>query len=129
MKAKISHKIPKLKEAVATYCEGLLHEKYLSIDSPLMETLQEMEALDAQSQQLVQKAKDINEFQKTLDLDVTGFEYVEDARSELLYRLKMWRALHEWGGVLVEKWKTAPFQDVDVSEISASAEAFTKIAL
>jgi hypothetical protein len=44
-----------------------------------------------------------------LDLDVSAFEYVEEARSQMLYRLRLWRSLHEWGAVLVERWKTAPF--------------------
>jgi hypothetical protein len=58
---------------------------------------------------LVQKAADISEYQRTLDLDVSAFEYVEEARSQMLYRLRLWRSLHEWGAVLVERWKTAPF--------------------
>jgi dynein heavy chain, axonemal len=31
--------------------------------------------------------------------------------------------------VLVERWKTAPFEEVDVAEISSKAEHYTKIAL
>lgn len=88
-----------------------------------------MERLEVQSSQLLQKAKDINEFQVTLDMDVSAFEYVETARTEMLYRLKLWSALHQWGVVLIEKWKTAPFEEVDVNEITTKAEHYTKIAL
>ena len=51
-------------------------------------------------------------------MEVSPFEDVEEVRVAMLYRLKLWRALHEWGVVLVEKWKTAPFEKVDVSEIT-----------
>jgi hypothetical protein len=69
-------------------------------------------------EQLTQKAKDIHEFQKTLDMDVSKFDQVEEVRVGMLYRAKLWRALDEWGNVLVEKWRTAPFENVDVSEIT-----------
>ena len=129
MKAKIGQKIPKLKEATSAFLEKVVDEKFLSVDSPLLETLQEIEHLEARSALLTQKARDITEFQQTLELDVSTFDYVDSARSEMLYRLKLWRALHEWGDVLVEKWKTAPFEQVDVSEITVNAENYTKIAL
>jgi hypothetical protein len=67
---------------------------------------------------LTQKSNDINEFQKTLDMDVSPFGYVEETRVAMQYRSKLWKSLHEWGNVLVEKWRTAPFERVDVSEIT-----------
>jgi hypothetical protein len=67
---------------------------------------------------LTQKSKDINEFQKTLDMDVSAFDDVENVRLGMLYRVKLWKSLDEWGNVLVEKWRTAPFEKVDVSEIT-----------
>lgn len=99
-----------------------MQEKYLEIDSPFEATLSEIEAMEQQCQALTDKAKDINEFQKTLDMDVSAFDYVEEARVAMLYRSKLWRSLHEWGHVLVEKWKTSPFEKVDVAEISQKAE-------
>jgi hypothetical protein len=51
-------------------------------------------------------------------MDVSPFGYVEDTRVAMQYRSKLWRSLHEWGHVLVEKWRTAPFEKVDVSEIT-----------
>ncbi len=51
-------------------------------------------------------------------MDVSPFDYVEDTRVAMQYRSKLWRSLYEWGHVLVEKWRTAPFEKVDVSEIT-----------
>lgn len=62
-------------------------------------------------------------------MDITSLSYVDEARQSMLYRAKLWRSLHEWGVVLVTKWKTAPFEQVDVQEISQKAEQYTKIAL
>ena len=56
---------------------------------------------------------------------MSAFEYVETAKKEMLYRLKLWSALHQWGVVLIEKWKTAPFEEVDVNEITTKAEHYT----
>ena len=106
-----------------------MEEKLLDISSPFAETLAEVEALEQQCYHITEKANDIIEFQKTLDMDQCAFDYVEEAKVAMLYRVKLWRSLHEWGNVLVEKWKTAPFEMVDVAEISAKAEQYTKIAL
>lgn len=62
-------------------------------------------------------------------MDVSGFSYMEDARSSMLYRAKLWRSLYEWGEVLVNKWRTAPFDQVDVQDITAKSELYTKTAL
>jgi hypothetical protein len=51
-------------------------------------------------------------------MDVSSFDYVEETRIAMQYRAKLWKALHEWGNVLVEKWRTAPFERVEVSEIT-----------
>jgi hypothetical protein len=62
-------------------------------------------------------------------MDITSFGYVDDAKAAMIYRAKLWKSLHEWGVVLVNKWKTAPFDQVDVLEITTKAEQYTKIAL
>ncbi len=62
-------------------------------------------------------------------MDVSAFDYVEEVRVAMMYRVRLWRSLHEWGVVLVERWKTAPFDQVEVSEITAKSEQYTKIAL
>jgi hypothetical protein len=62
-------------------------------------------------------------------MDLAALDYVEEARLAMYYRSKLWRALHEWGTVLVGRWNTAPFDEVDVGEITAKSEQFTKTAL
>ena len=62
-------------------------------------------------------------------MDVSKFDMVEEVRVAMLYRVKLWKALDEWGNVLVEKWRTAPFEHVDVSEITQKSEFYTKVAL
>lgn len=129
MKHKITQKIPKLKASVEEFAAEVMNEDLLEISSNLQETLAKVEKLDTLCATLTQKSKDINEFQKTLDMDVSAFGYVEDTRVAMQYRSKLWRSLHEWGNVLVEKWRTAPFEKVDVSEITQKSEFYTKIAL
>lgn len=96
----------------------MMSEDLLDFSSNLHETLAKVEKMDTLCATLTSKAKDINEFQKTLDMDVSPLDYVEDTRVAMQYRSKLWRSLHEWGHVLVEKWRTAPFERVDVSEIT-----------
>jgi dynein heavy chain len=62
-------------------------------------------------------------------MDVSKFDMVEEVRVAMLYRVKLWKALDEWGNVLVEKWRTAPFEHVDVGEITQKSEYYTKVAL
>ena len=62
-------------------------------------------------------------------MDVSKFDLVEEVRVAMLYRVKLWKSLDEWGNVLVEKWRTAPFEHVDVGEITQKSEYYTKVAL
>lgn len=101
----------------------------MDINQPFYETLSLINRMEGVCEQLYQKAKDIHEFQKTLDMDVSKFDQVEEVRVGMMYRAKLWKALDEWGNVLVEKWRTAPFEQVDVSEISQKSEYYTKVAL
>lgn len=50
-------------------------------------------------------------------MDVTAFDYVEEARINMMYRARLWRALNEWKE-LIEKWKNSPFEFIEVTEIS-----------
>ena len=64
----------------------LQEDRFLDISSPFEDTLKEVEQLEAKCGVLTEKSKDINEFQKTLDMDVSAFDYVEEARLAMLYR-------------------------------------------
>ena len=129
MKAKITKKIPKLKEQAEAFAAEIMDDRLLDIETPLEAMLKEVNELDERCAVLNEKAKDINEFQMTLDMDVSSFKYVDEARVAMLHRSKLWRSLHEWSVVLVNQWKNAPFYNVDVADITVKAELFTKIAL
>jgi len=58
-------------------------------------------------------------------MDVTAFDYVEDIKSKMSYRAKLWRALREWQE-LIESWKSSPFENIEVNEITAKADSYTK---
>ena len=50
-------------------------------------------------------------------MEVTNFNYVEEARIAMLYRSKLWKSLNEWID-LIERWKNAMFDEIDVNSIS-----------
>lgn len=54
-------------------------------------------------------------------MDLTSFDYVEDARIDMMYKARLWRALNEWID-LTERWQTSEFNSIDVKEISAKAD-------
>ena len=118
MKAKITNKIPKLKAKVGQFVEAIMQEKFLDINSRMFDVLNEIDALEKTCNMLVEKSKKIQEFQKTLDMDVSAFDYVEEARIAMVFRARLWRALNEWSELTI-KWKNAPFESIEVSEISA----------
>lgn len=101
MKAKITKKIPKLKEQAEAFAAEIMDDRLLDIETPLEAMLKEVNELDERCAVLNEKAKDINEFQMTLDMDVSSFKYVDEARVAMLHRSKLWRSLHEWSVVLV----------------------------
>lgn len=80
----------------------------MDINSNMYQILNDVEQLEITCASLVEKAKKIEEFQKTLEMDVSKFDYVEEARIAMLYRSKLWRALNEWID-LVQSWQGAMF--------------------
>ena len=61
-------------------------------------------------------------------MDVSAFDYVEEARQKMVYRGKLWRSLNEWKE-LIESWKNSPFEMIEVSEISVKADLYTKTVM
>lgn len=104
MKTKISEKIPKLKKRVDEFNEAILQDKFLDQNSNMYDILNEIEVLEQDCKIIVEKSKKIEEFEKTLEMDnITKFDYVEEARINMMYRARLWRALNEWSD-LVENW-------------------------
>ena len=128
MKTKIINKLPKLKSSVVQFTDVIDQDRFLDIKSNMYEILKEIDHLDRTCALIVEKSKKIQEFQKTLDMDVTPFDYVDEARSKMLYRAKLWRSLNEWKE-LIESWKNSPFEMIEVSEISAKSDNYTKVAI
>jgi len=58
-------------------------------------------------------------------MDVSAFDYVEEVKSKMSYRAKLWRALREWQE-LIESWKSSPFENIEVNEITGKADSYTK---
>jgi hypothetical protein len=54
-------------------------------------------------------------------MDVSAFDNVEEARINMLYRSRLWTAIHEWKES-VEMWVKSPFDMIEVTEISAKAD-------
>mmetsp|Transcript_7541 Transcript_7541/g.6882 ORF Transcript_7541/g.6882 Transcript_7541/m.6882 type:complete len:220 (+) Transcript_7541:2375-3034(+) len=90
--------------------------------------LQEIEELEVTCNKLVEKSKKIQDYQKTLEMDVTAFDYVEEARVAMMYRSKLWKALKQWKE-LINQWKNSLFEDINVDEISVKSDLFTKTAI
>lgn len=61
-------------------------------------------------------------------MDISAFDYVEEARIAMVFRARLWRALNEWSE-LTMIWKSAPFESIEVSEISAKADMYTKTVI
>ena len=53
---------------------------------------------------------------------------VDDAKRLHLYRFKLWHALEDWQNY-TESWISQPFNAINIKEISALAESFTKTAV
>jgi dynein heavy chain len=61
-------------------------------------------------------------------MEISRFDNVEKAASDMLHRSRLWRAIHEWKE-LVDNWVKSPFDMIEVSEISAKADQYTRTVL
>jgi hypothetical protein len=80
MKQKIGKKIPKLMDQVGNFSHEVFQEELLDINQPFYEMLARVNRMEEVAKGLDQKAKDIHEFQKTLDMDVSKFDLVEEVQ-------------------------------------------------
>ena len=79
MKEKIISKIPKLKQKIEDFNKVILQDKFVDIKSNIFEILKEVDHLEQTCNKFVAKKKKIQDFQKTLDMDIHAFTNVEEA--------------------------------------------------
>lgn len=63
-----------------------------------------------------ERGKQLNQYQKFLDLEETTFEAVNDAFNDWNMKFKLWQGLDEWI-YLSRDWTRTRFNQIDVEEI------------
>jgi dynein heavy chain len=59
-------------------------------------------------------------------MNVEPMDQIEEARTAMLARVSLWRALFDWER-LTRDWQATIFEDINAKEISKQADIFTKI--
>jgi hypothetical protein len=109
IKEKITLKVPKLNQLTHKFLAELDDQKYLDITSNMQANLIEIAKNEEICKQIKHKKDRIQNYQRKLDMgEITPFEIVEQAQHNHLYRLRLWRALDEWTG-LVARWESTIF--------------------
>ena len=129
MKLKIQKKIPKLHQRNEIFLREIEKPQYLDIDSDIEIMLADIATFDVECDELVSKRESIQEYQRTLDMgEISQFNDVEEAKRKHIYRAKLWRALNDWTN-MIRRGETAAFDDIDVEQISATSDKFSKTAI
>lgn len=114
---KLKAMIPRLEDDSKVFLEFIKNNRFHSIESEMFGVLRELDRAEAQCKALEHKAAEYNRYQFTLDLQVTPFFNVEEARTQVNIRRALWHSLKNWGE-MVEKWSKMPFKLIDVQDIS-----------
>lgn len=76
--------------------------------------------------ELEANASKYNFWQKTIHMEVTRFEDLENLRQDLNLRLSLWSSLDEWE-YLASQWIDTPFSKIEAEHIRLKCENYSKI--
>lgn len=122
--------IPKLDGEINELFEKAQDAKFLQGENmeKVYDILKDLDAIEANFQQLEERAATYNKWQEVLETQPTVFENLDQTREELTLRCLMWRSLNTWQD-MNEKWYKTQFSQVEAKDIAKEAEKYFKIAL
>ena len=100
----------------------------LDISSDALKVLEGIEVLKRRCDDIKELAKQCNQIQSVLELEITTFNTLDDVRSEISTRAELWNSLKEFRKLL-DHWKTAKFSNIDTLMLSETADHHAKVAL
>ncbi len=100
----------------------------LDVKSTVEEAGEKIDALRDRCDKIHAMADQCNQIQKSLEIEVTTFDMVDDVKSEINIRGELWSSLREFKN-MVDRWKTEKFSEIDTNLLSENAERHTKVAL
>ena len=87
-----------------------------------------LESADETIEAIADQCRRTQSHQKTLGLNITQFDDLEEVLSDLHIKQKLWRAFRDWR-MMTTSWLESPFSKLDVDEIEKQVHSFYKVAL
>lgn len=115
--------IPSLIKECGVMLDKISDPKYLDIKTE--NVLTDLKTFEKKIEDYKEKAKKLNSFEEVLGLPRTRFEILQNLNEVFGTRILLWQSYEEWFEV-VEKWRTSPFQDIQVEEIQAVVEKYQR---
>lgn len=92
---------------------GQAGQEYLDIE----DLIAELDIIEEQFRQIDYDKGRVQDYQKTLDMGaVDAFGNVEESRTTLMYRSRLWRSIKLWQEN-TKVWKLQPFEEIDIHHI------------
>lgn len=80
------------------------------------DAVKKLEEIGAQVTLMKERGKQLNEYQKFLELEDTPFEAVNDSFNDWSLKLKLWKGIEDWNQ-LSRDWVRTKFNKIDVESI------------
>ena len=89
---------------------------FADTNTPIGDAVRRLEEIGAEVTQMKERGKQLNIYQKFLDLEETTFEAVNDSYNDWVLKQKLWKGLDEWI-FLSRDWIRTMFNQIDVETI------------
>jgi hypothetical protein len=96
IKKTIQSSIPQINKDAEAFKLLISEERFLEIDSDINEVLRDLRRLEFECNEIIARKKKNNEYQRTLDMDMTPFANVDEIALECSLRCSLWRSIYEW---------------------------------
>lgn len=99
IKKTIKYEIPNFKKEVKDLRNDLLEQKFLNYEEDRAKRegiLGEIIELEKKEQALNAKSKQIQDWQRDLEMDMELFKEVEEMETDMKYRVALWKSIDEW---------------------------------
>ncbi len=112
----LEQEIPKLNKQASILMEALADPCFADETTPIADAVKKLENIGESANLMKERGKQLNIYQKYLELEDTPFESVNDVFNDWNLKYKLWKGMEEWIA-LSQEWVGTKFNSIDVENI------------
>jgi len=119
--------VPRLRRECKAIDKEVQNDKFKTLETDMTEACNQLEEMKADVDNVIKRAKDLNNFQEYLETAQTDFTVTQDLLASWKSTRNMWCGLRDWID-LCEGWVKTQFLEIDVAVMQPLLDKYSKQA-